>query len=297
MSNGGELDAFQCLPARELCDFDDIATYLLLDCYLGFRTHKMNIRFRKLRGNPRIFNKVVSDFISSQDKSRALNILMAAPWVEDKFRLKSLEKKYLCREYLSMFLDIYMPNSGFAIQPCSRYSMDNNCGAKIVVTRTWLAKQTIDTLKGVVADLEKSDEENLLVPGKNDFSVMYSTRKNKAQLWLGPAAFINHDCEPSCKFAVKASGQISIVTLRLLNPGDEVTCYYGKSFFGENNENCECITCEQNSPPKIQKLAPPLVDSTASDEEQNKKVPPNGKKCYPVRKNRGSKSAYYGYFI
>ena len=291
MSNG-DLDSFQCLPARELCDFDDIATYLLLDCYLGFRTHKMNVRFRKLRGNPRIFKKVVSDFILSQDKSRALNILMAAPWVEDKFRLKLPEKKCLCREYLSMFLDIYMPDSGFAIQPCSRYSMDNNCGAKIVVTKTWLAKETIDTLKGVVADLEKCDEENLLVPGKNDFSVMYSTRKNKAQLWLGPAAFINHDCEPSCKFAVKASGEISIVTLRLLNPGDEVTCYYGKSFFGENNENCECITCEQKYP---QKVSTTKIDTVNNNESQMS--PPSAKKSYPVRKNRGSKSAYYGYFV
>ena len=47
-----------------------------------------------------------------------------------------------------------------------------------------------------------------------------------------------------------------IEAMREISPGDEITVLYGKSYFGDDNEYCECLTCERQKRGKFAALEP-----------------------------------------
>jgi len=63
-------------------------------------------------------------------------------------------------------------------------------------------------------------------------------------LLLGPARFVNHDCEPNSRFITTNKENIQLIVLKDIEIGEEITVCYADDYFGVGNRECLCRSCE-----------------------------------------------------
>ncbi|CAL9702134.1 unnamed protein product [Knipowitschia caucasica] len=124
------------MTAKELCENDDLTTSLILDPYLGFQTHKMNTRFRPVKGRQEELKEIIERFKKHDNMEKAFRALTTGDWARSLLVHKTKAHEKLFKQHVFVYLRMFAQDSGFEILPCNRYSSEQN-GAKIVATKEW----------------------------------------------------------------------------------------------------------------------------------------------------------------
>ncbi|TFY57173.1 hypothetical protein EVJ58_g7182, partial [Rhodofomes roseus] len=173
-----------------------------------------------------------------------------------RYYLKGCDQKQInaFSTHASRYFELYLPSGSIEIAHTSRYSHKTGKSELcILATRPLMPGMVVSELKGSMADLTEEEDKELKRIGegsdgvaiRRDFSVIHSKQLKKNHLFLGPARFVNHDCDHN----VELFREGRYITFRVIKPigvGEEVTAHYGDGYFGRKNRHCLCETCEKH---------------------------------------------------
>ncbi|KAG9316314.1 hypothetical protein JVU11DRAFT_2345 [Chiua virens] len=246
---------------RDLSRDDDFLSHLLVE-KLGtgnvpLCVHKMDSS-RRLPKVPAsdlmaISRRLVESKGTPQNAVRqAVDKLLALQPV--RYYLKPYTQKQInaFATHASRYFELYHPGGCIEIAHTSRYSHKTGKSELcILATRPLSPGMVIAELKGSMAHLSKEEDKELKrtdlrnLDIRRDFSVIHSRQMKKNHLFLGPARFVNHDCENNCEL-FREGKYITFRVLRSIAVGEEITAHYGDGYFGSKNRYCLCETCEKN---------------------------------------------------
>lgn len=169
------------------------------------------------------------------------------------------------KRHLRRYVNIYLPDCPFEVTTTNRYMITEH-EASITARRDISPREEIKYLTGVQVAMTEEQEQKLELARK-DFSLVISSRKKTRSLFLGPARFANHDCDANARLSTKGYDGMQIVAAKPIEAGDEITVSYGDDYFGENNEECLCNTCEERG---VNGWAPmKRIEESEDDEDED----------------------------
>ncbi|GAM88886.1 hypothetical protein ANO11243_069200 [Dothideomycetidae sp. 11243] len=234
------------LTLSQLVDYDDRVTDALVDRVSYWaEIRKLRPGFHPVRGvrEEDVCRIVQNHVILNKDPITAAQKLMDLPGLKKYNQsLKTKDEKEHFQRHLGRYVRIYMPDCPFEVCTTNRYTITTHEAA--VFARKQIKKgDVIKYLTGVQVAMTKKEEEELDLKNR-DFSIVMSSRKKTPSLFLGPARFANHDCNANAKLSTTGHHGMQIVCARNIEIGEEITVTYGVDYFGEDNCECLCATCE-----------------------------------------------------
>lgn len=146
------------------------------------------------------------------------------------------------RRHMRKYIHIWLPDCPFEVSTTNRYTIVTH-EAAVTARRPIRKGETIKYLCGNKVQMTPEEERDLDLT-RRDFSVVMTSRKKTPSLFLGPARFANHDCKANAKLVPRGPEGMIVVAERGIEVGDEITVNYGEHYFGEENCECLCATCE-----------------------------------------------------
>ncbi|CAK7221730.1 histone lysine methyltransferase Set9 [Sporothrix bragantina] len=236
------------LTLAQIASYDDILTDSLVDHAFYWTTIPKNRpSYLPSRGvKEEEITKIIQDHLVVEPNLQVAEEKLLATNGLGKFyrALKTDPEKEDFRRHLRRYMQIYLPDCPFEVAATNRYTIFQE-EACLSARRFIKSGETIKYLSGIQVVITP-EEEAELSERKKDFSIIVSSRKKEVNLFMGPARFSNHDCNANARLMTTGQAGIEIIATRSIGVGEEITVTYGDGYFGEDNCECLCKTCEDN---------------------------------------------------
>ncbi|KAJ5668984.1 Histone-lysine N-methyltransferase set9 [Penicillium macrosclerotiorum] len=235
------------LTLAKLASYDDVATDALVDhAYFWTTTRKNRNKYNSARGihDDDVGHILLHDIAVAKDVVTAERKLLDLPGLKKYLaNLRSSREKDWFRRHLRKYIQMYHPDCPFEVTTTNRYIITQP-EAAICARKFIKAGQEIKYLSGTLVAMTKEEEMDLGLTRK-DFSVVMSSRRKTPSFFLGPARFANHDCNANGRLVTRGTEGMSVMATRNIHEGEEITVSYGEDYFGIDNCECLCFTCER----------------------------------------------------
>ncbi|KAI1384797.1 uncharacterized protein F4822DRAFT_373463 [Hypoxylon trugodes] len=238
----------QQITLAQLSSYDDILTDALVDhVYYWTTIPKNRPSYHPSRGvkEEEIAKIIQTHLVVDPNIETAESKLLATDGLR-KFHdaLRTPKEKDDFRAHLRRYMQIYLPDCPFEVGSTNRYTIVTHEAA--ITARRYIKRgQPIKYLSGIQVLITEKEEKELS-KRKKDFSIVVSARNKCASLFMGPARFANHDCEANARLMITGQAGIEIIAARDIDVGDEITVTYSENYFGTDNCECLCKSCEDN---------------------------------------------------